>query len=490
MRINLSMQKRRDRIPPATFRETCLFVCAAGGLLAFPLVSEAIDTKKEDQSVISLNKGNDQTLSSSALIKLLNSKLDGDHENLTLVIDANKSGEFARRAALGTGGIKGTWSVATSTSTLKRPKSIRTGNKAFTFTRPDGTVIDAVKLGNRFYQGYSAQYIGKLDADKNDVSAKSLHDTAEARNDEETSPQYKSSGKSADDMTVHGGDKANRAIIATRGNHPRLRNITNQLRTELKDAGYKDSEITFLSRKTSSIANLKRALDDMRKVLDAEGNRDKVNLFMYLTGQGAYMERTVAYRAGQLDQAGGGVYVADASSGLPDSTLSLDIFVAEPGLVADLKEELPASQGGFWLDDPNVERGGEAFISFSTAEEVLTTADRTVRVVLNDMEIGSVELNGLRGGDYVVTIPDSILDRVLPAIESNQTASISFQLPAEEDFFRMAVFEDYLSDAYPNLDYGIGIAAPINVLPEPSATAILILGAVVLLAPRARQMRR
>ncbi|MAE63105.1 MAG: hypothetical protein CMJ18_02430 [Phycisphaeraceae bacterium] len=466
-----------------------------------PSSALAIDTKREDQSAFKTGKR--EMISSSAFIKLVNKKLDGKYENLTSVVTSCKSGEFAARSGLVRGGLKGTWSIATSSSTKKICNDRFLLGKDVKQKGQDGTDVSGLDVGGDFMHGYTAQYIRKLDAGKNTVSAKTLHDTAENKNHDDSSPRYRSSGRAADDMTVYGGDKANRAIIISEPtSHPKFATgtkLTDQLYKELKDAGYKDDEdadrddgdeIAFLRGnadapaqpvdRSSSRANLERALDEVRAVIDKDGHENKVNVFMFVDAHGGYQERTVAYRDGRIDQPGGGVYVADTSSGLPDSTLSIDIFADDAGLLADLKEELPRlTHGGFWLDDPQVTRADNAYIAFSTIEESFVTGDTAVRVAINGLEIGSVELDGSQGGDYQVFIPDTVLDSVLPSIETLQVASVSFQLPTSNDYFRLSVLEDYLDDSFPHLDYGIGIGSILsgaNPIPESSSAALLCIG--------------
>lgn len=132
--------------------------------------------------------------------------------------------------------------------------------------------------------------------------------------------------------------------------------------------------------------------------------------------------------------------------------------------------------GGFWADDPVLQREGQPYLAFSTAEEFFT--DQTnVNVSLNGMSIGALTLGNPDGSDYLLNIPDEILDLIMPDIIASGDLDVSFLLPSASDYLRLATEADYLS--LPHLmDYGVsigGIIGSVEPIPEPNSALLSFL---------------
>ena len=435
--------------------------------------SDPPEKKKEKQSAFKTADG--KIISSSSLIKTLKSKLGGKYEDLELVISACGSGEFATRAKA-PNGLGGNFSVSTSTDTehvcqdrIDEDKDEKPNDK------------EGLKIGDDFFHGYMAQYAKKIKDGKNTVGNKDLHDFAE-ENKHQTGddPNYQSSGKAADDMTVHGGTTSNHAIVFQAATYNRL---SDELVKALKGAGYTDKTITYLTgtgkRNTSDGSksdgaafekDLNDALDDLRKELDKNPNKEKA--YIFIDGHGSYRDRTVAFANIDTGLPGAGLLITTANP-------TLDIFTDSPELLVGLKEELPMAGGGLWADDPLLQRRGQPYIAFSTSEEFFVGSTIT-EILLDGLSLGSLTLGNAFGNDYHLDIADEILDSLLPSIEALGTVELTFQLPNELDFLRLATEGDYLSPNFPHLlDYGVsigGIIGSLEPLPEPSTLALLGLG--------------
>ena len=439
---------------------------AVPGLLALfllfaPLAALAED-KTETQSVI-FDRDNKE-LTSSALIKLLNDKLDGVYQDLELIITSCFGGEFASRAG-GAKGLKGDWSVSTATDKDH-------GNK---------TLAGAVKgagnfqIGGSTFNGWLPAWISKLTTDKNTIGNKALAEYATAEKLKAitgSTPQYNSSGKTADDMTVHGGKQSNHAILfQTVG----FTKVIDGLKSALKGAGYADPEINQIPDKDLTWDKFSAALDDLRKKLDANPKEEKV--LIDIDTHGGLEERTVAYAPGQFGQAGGGAIVNALNS-------TLRIHVDDPVVLASLGQDLLKPGGGVFSHDPDLARYGPATLRFSTSFEAFTNPG-SVGIFVDNIGIGRLNLGVSTGGDYQITIPDSVLSQILDNIMTTGVLDVGFELLSTSDSFRFATSEDWSSDSYRNLDYGIGIAANCcNTVSEPPTLPTLALGLVLLLVLR------
>ena len=325
-----------------------LFVFA--GLLVFAVAPRAQAADKvETQSVIYNSKRAE--LSSSALIKLMKDKLDTAYQDLELVVTSCGGGEVASRAG-GANGLAGNWSVSTSTD-IDHCNTTISGNKK------DGGNFN---IGGSVFNGWLPAWISKLTADGNKVSNKALFDYATAEKQKilpGSTPQYNSSGNVADNMTLHGGEKSNHAILFQTTGYTK---VLNGVVPALQAAGYTNAEINQMPDDQLTWAGFGEALDALRKQIDANPGKEKA--FIDIQAHGGKAEKTVAYAPGKFGQAGGGAVVSAANPVLP-------ITVNDPVALAQLGQDLPKPGGGDYYEDPTIARYGPATLFFSTLAEIL-----------------------------------------------------------------------------------------------------------------------
>ena len=452
----------------------------------FGLCTTAVaqQSQKEKQSILKTAKN--ERIPSSKLMNLLNDKLQGAYQDLELVFKVCYSGENTTRAA-GEHGLLGEWSVSTSCDTKATGKNAKSDSDESTFYGKEGLLI-----GDTHYHGYAAQYIKKLLEGKNTVSNRQLHDYAKANHFlPEDRPQYLSSGATADDMTVHGGNQSNHAIIFSTPaglGEP----LTDKLYEALEGAGYQDDDITFLRGLgepeghvdgKARLEDLDTALDDLKAALDAHPGEEKA--YIFFDCHGVYHTKNVVYQEGKFSQPGGGVVVTHSAS-------SVEVYTDDDTLVSGLKEELPKFYGGVWQDDPFLHRVDPPELLFSTFEESFTTPDANVEVYLDGFPIGLVEMGNATGSDYAMEIPDFALNALMNRIESEDTLDVDFYFPDENDFFQLAVTEDFYSPGYTHSNYGIGLAITLDsafTVPEPGSLALLIVAGLTLIARRLPKVR-
>lgn len=439
---------------------TLLFVFA--GLLVFAVAPRAQAADKvETQSVIYNSKRAE--LSSSALIKLMKDKLDTAYQDLELVVTSCGGGEVASRAG-GANGLAGNWSVSTSTD-IDHCNTTISGNKK------DGGNFN---IGGSVFNGWLPAWISKLTADGNKVSNKALFDYATAEKQKilpGSTPQYNSSGNVADNMTLHGGEKSNHAILFQTTGYTK---VLNGVVSALQAAGYTNAEINQMPDDQLTWAGFGEALDALRKQIDANPGKEKA--FIDIQAHGGKAEKTVAYAPGKFGQAGGGAVVSAANPVLP-------ITVNDPVALAQLGQDLPKPGGGDYYEDPTIARYGPATLFFSTLAESFIGSD-DVGVSVDGLFIGDILMGNSGGSDYQIAIPNSILSQILGEIISSGELDVGYQFASAADSFTLATEEDWASPTYQNLDYGIGVAADVDqvTVPEPPSVVLFGAGMIWLLA--------
>lgn len=434
------------------------------GLCAVPTFAD--EKRKEDQSAFRTADG--QMISSSALIKLLKEKLDTRYQDLELVVAACESGEFASRAAAKEGGLGGNWSVTTASSSSRCATDTQVaGNQKR--KGQDGSDVFGLPIKTPYYMhGFSAQYSKRLLEGKNDVGNKALFEYARDKNHMDSGPQYASSGATADNTTLHGGKKSNHAIVFSSNPTDYADAVTSELLRGLRAVGYDEKkDLQFLSGKMQATQKgLEAALEKMRAALDQNPNEEKA--YLYISAHGNYDERTVAYADGKLDQAGGGVTINSINR-------RISIFADNPVLWDGLKEELPSAGGGYWADDPLLQRGGPTYLSFTTFSEFFA-GPTLVQVLIDGLPAGVVSMGNPLGADYQIDLSDALVDQLLPELMSSGALDIDFLLPGDADHVQLAGFQDYLDAGFTPLGYGIGIGTPLSsteTVAEPGTLALM-----------------
>jgi hypothetical protein len=447
--------------------------------------------KMEKQSAFATSNQQEEIISSSALYKLINTKLKGLYQDLQLVFSVCNSGEFAARAKAD--GLQGQWSVATSSDVNNRT-TLRERKKAMDEAEKSG-----LKIGNAYFFGYLPQYIKELATKGNTAGSQALHEAAKAANSfPKENPQYEASlanEGAAKQSTVHSGKTSNHAILFTAINdkldqkneisNERINLITSQLYSTLtaKNVGYKPGEIDNLYgfnapqkpvTRTATLDSLGNALDAISGDIQKNQNQEKV--FLTVVAHGNYQDRTVAYRDGQLNQAGQGLLLTSAAP-------TLGVLANDPLLIHDLEVDLPKPGGGFFVDDPLLFRSGQPYLQFGTYRENFP-GKTNVGVLLDNQFVGTLSMGNTLGADYLLPIPDPVLGSIIGDMERTGQVNLSFAFPDRSDTIQLAVTEDFMASDFTHLDYGVSIGTVLDTVdpaPEPGALGLALLGCLALL---------
>ena len=443
-----------------------MFVRIAAAVLSGLLLTlpAAVLAAEEKQSVF-YDELNGE-LTSSQLIKLLNKKLDGVYQDLELVVTSCFSGELAQRAKT----LLGDWSVATSTD-------IKHAN-----TTIAGEIKGAgnFKIGGDTFNGWMPAWLSKLTTDGNTIGNKALADYASAEKLKAvkgSTPQYSSSGKTADDMTLHGGAMSNHAVVfQTTG----FTAVLDGVISALKAAGYTDAEINrqIPTGAAATWDNFSAALDDLRKKLDKNPKKEKA--LIILQTHGATESRTVAYAPGGIGGVGGGALVSAAAA-------SFAMSVSDSTVLAQLGQDLLKPGGGIFSHAPELARKGPATLRFSSFDSHFD-APADVGITVNGHLIGTLALGQSAGADYQISIPDAILSEVFGDVLSSHSLDLGFNFASSNDWLRIATPEDWSSATATALDYGVGISAncciDTSTVPEPST--LVLFGAAWIISRQRR----
>jgi hypothetical protein len=318
-----------------------------------------------------------------------------------------------------------------------------------------------------------AAWISKLTAEGNKIGNKALADHATAEKEKARSgsnPQYGSSGKSADDMTLHGGKKSNHAIVFQTTGFTKMLDGTV---SALKAAGYTDAEINRLRGiGDATWANFEAALDDLRKKLDKNPKEEKA--LITLETHGSKESRTVAYAPGMEGKAGGGALISAAGP-------SFAMEVTDPVVLATLAQDLPKPGGGVFSHDPELARNGPATLRLSTFEEHLA-GSTSVGVSLNGQTIGALQMGASLGADYQLAVPDEVLSLIFGDVRASGRLTLGLNFASAGDWIRIATEQDWADPTTAALDYGVGIAADCCAatasVPEPGTWLLMAIGLI------------
>lgn len=440
--------------------------------LAMPLIAAALlclspaSWAKEEVQSVFYDK-DEKELTSSELVKLLNKKLDGVYQDLELVITSCFGGEVASRAK----SLKGDWSVSTASDAEHKNTTVA------------GEVKGAgnFKIGGSTFNGWLPAWIDKLNKEGNKIGNKDLAAYATAEKDKVRSgsnPQYASSGKTADDTTLHGGKKSNHAILFQTTGYLK---VLDGMVGALKSAGYTDAEINRIPDGSETWAKFEEALDDLRKKLDKNPKEEKA--FINLEVHGGAESRTVSYAPGKEGQAGGGAVLTSADPGFT-------MTVSNSAVLATLGEELLKPGGGVYGDDPELTRFSPATLRLSTFEEHLA-GPTAVGLTLNGLSIGSLLMGASGGADYRIAIPDEVLSQVMGDVMSTNTLQLGFSFASGSDWIRIATPEDWADPGTAAMDYGVGIAANCcgTTVPVPEPATWMLMGIGLAALPLVRRRR-
>lgn len=425
-------------------------------------------------------------INSSYLMKLLNDKLD-KYQDLEIFIGSCHSGQFIEEAQDPNHGLKGDWSMSTANVAehVAREKIV---GKDEEYKGKDGEShrgLEAqgiLKKGKDCYiRGYNSQYVKKVGENKNSITNKDLHEEAEngipkelaEDKKEPQDPQYASSGEVADNMTLHGGEKSNHAIIFASWYPETDAKTSSAIREESKGlyegligCGYTDRSIDYCygrnpneqsgADRGATKQDFENALHDMATSLEHAEDPNKEKIYIAILAHGYYSKQEIYYDLTMPPQPRNGKVISGPGAVLP--------IPADPNLQRNLQEDAlcedpnDPNNKNFWSDDTDVRRTESPMLTFATSFESFTGSS-DVNIFLNDIFFETLTFNNEpNGGEYIVEIPDSLLCQLFPQLESDPNIYVDFRLPSSADSFILATDDDfYLDPNYPHMSYGIGI---------------------------------
>lgn len=423
----------------ATRARSILLVILAGAGGAWADAGAARAEDAEEHSYLQSADG--KKIYDDELTAVLKQKLGGAYQNLQVVVSACHSGGFAGEAAKGAG-LLGNWSLATP-----RDKDHVCTENAYNKERMFGE--DGLKIGEWYYQGWTAQWLKKLREDLKATATK-LAEYAKEHDHRPDDPQFEFGG-TGDKSTVRDGEKSNHALIwAAAVNDKFIENFASELYGSLRAAGYNDATIDYAydtkaGQKVKGIdvdrdatkAKLETMLEDLRTLLDANPGKEKA--FLFVRGHGNTEVRKAEKQPDpQPGQPGQG---KDVPAG-GETSLELG-----PAFAGRLFDEVVG-------DDPDVVRVAAPAVTLTTFSE--TAAGETF-VFLDSVFVGSLTLLGSpTGGDYEVPIDDArLLELHLAGALDDLAVEVRFYPPGS---FRIATEWDFELSHLPH--YGIGLAGP------------------------------
>ncbi len=244
----------------------------------------------------------------------------------------------------------------------------------------------------------------------------------------------------------------------------------------LLDTRKGDSDPKFLNvDRNANYQDLVNALDAMRTKLDQNEYKEKAYIAIVGT-HGGWAPLTVAYAGSEKSMGfpGDGRMLT-----YPSGYVDVD---TESNFLECLMEEVPSSGGGFWQDDPDVERGCPPFICYGTSSENFA-GPPVVNIYLNSHFLTQDTLNGSpSGGDYSISIPDDVLDMIFPEAQADSFLSVGFEFVAPGDSIRLATDSDFYADSTASrLYYGVSLGFAIHSCDVSTDVPVLTSWSIVIL---------
>ena len=439
-----------------------------------------------------ITTSDDKKLFDDALVKLLRGKFDTRYESLEVTVFSCYSGGFAEMAANPKTGLLGTWSLTTGRS---KQYSLPTDGQNRKILVQSGTdIIEPFKVGEFYFHGFIPQYIKALQSDPK-ITNKILYESADKNDYVDGNPQYRSSGKVADDKTLHSGTKSNHALIFSPASGEVPTYLMPKLVEALEGAGYDaktEIDFAFDTKKGKKIGKEKgkektvtrnTTLKDLNDALDAinkklEENPGKGKAYIALHAHGNTEKRIAPKKENAVENKPAQGALITPSSGT--WTIELD-----DEFRYSLLEEISDGLGSFLFDDSLYRRVSRPQFLLTTYQESVVGS---VEVFLDGLSAGFLSLlNAADGGDYSLDLTDVFLRDLAPYLEDN-LIDISFAFGGPDDFFQLTTESDfYLEDpTRPFLfgHFGMGISAGAcdgaTIVPEPTNVILWGIGIVFL----------
>ncbi len=461
----------------------CLFLLT--GLLAgisFPFSAGALTVTR---SYIETSDG--KKVFDDAFVKLLRDKMDTRYESLEVTVFSCFSGGFAEMAADAKNGLQGTWSMTTSRN--KKYALNTLGNSRKILLQSGATSIEPLKVGDFYFHGFKPQYIKAL-LENPKITNKNLYEIAE-KNDHKTGyPLYVSSGKSADEKTLHSGTKSNHALIFSPVSGTVSTYLMPKLVEALEGTGYdaeKEIDFAYGSAKgmdigkeagkkkvtrNTTLKDLNEALDAINKKLETNPGKEKA--YIAINAHGNTEKRIVPKKENnEENQPAQGSFVTPSSGGW---TIELD-----DEFRFSLVEEVSNGSGDLIFDDPYYRRVSSAQFLLTTFQE---SVSGSVEIFLDGLSAGLLPMFNAGGRDYSLDLNDVFLADLAPHLEDN-LLDVTFAFAGEDDFFQLATEWDFDLNHFQFFShYGMGVSAGAcegaAIVPEPSTLILWIVGVVAL----------
>jgi len=448
-----------------------------GAALSFALVLASGQAIAQTETHSYIRGAGGQQLFDDEFAKCVQNELGEAYQNLQIVVASCFSGGFADEASAA---LKGNWSLNSARDKTHKLTLSRTNDPHNKVNGKEG-----IKIGNRWYHGWSPQWIKKLTADK-DATAQALADFAKA-NDHLTggNPQFVHAG-TGKDAKVHDGVKSNHALIWSPESSSWEDDMNTQLVMALEAAGYDKDTIDYAYGnkggtkvkgkdvdRDATEANLKQMLKDLRTDLNAHPAQEKGFIFLY--GHGGTERRKAEKKdLADEDQPFQGKKIMSGGS------TSLEFDDPFRNL---LLEDLT-------VDDPELSRVSSPSLLVSTTEE---TFAGEVSVLVDGLDAGSLVLQGVTfGADYEISLAESLLlDLDAQGMLDDGTVDVSFLFDDDpQSMFRIATEWDFSLPEFDLSHYGVGLTsgAFLSKVPAPGPGVLMLMGGLAII--RRRRHRR
>ena len=404
------------------------------------------------------SNGGDDKISYEALVQLLNHYLE-NAQQVNIFVDACHSGGFISQAEH----LNMPYFLTTSQT---KPEACAVAGSSTTDVVPPGRLtISKVGKTDRYYFGFAEYWTKEL---KNAVEVPTpeslfITSTDDVKKDKSMKSEKptSTSGNNADPLkNINGGSRSNHALIfdGDRGGlalEPGLelyraladpkygfKNNGNSLAFYKTDSRAQDFEGTHIDG-PGTLENLRKALDDLKTLVDAHQGEELVNIF--INGHG-YEEAALAPQQPGLD-------------GIPK-----DGFLVQGGTAVQF--DLP-TDSEFWSElKIGLSRDDRKVVRVHLPSFLLDLSEASLRapiaIAIDGMPLGYFTVPSTStGAELKVSLPDWYTRALIATAGGAPSIPVTFVL-ASGDWMRFATDDDiFLNSAYQKGNAGFGIAVSI-----------------------------